>query len=204
VVNVNYRGSAGRGAKYSEAIFADWGNKEVDDVLAAVDHVVAAGLADPERLGIGGWSYGGVLTDYVIASDTRFKAAISGAGSANHISLYGHDQYTFLYDNEFGPPWKNTELWLKFSYPFFHADRIRTPTLFLGGERDFNVPILGGEQLYQALQTLNIPTQLVIYPGQNHGLTRIAFIRDRYERYLAWYDKYLKAGAPAVTSAAAQ
>ena len=95
VLNVNYRGSSGRGAKFSESIFAVWGNLEVDDVLAAVDHVVAQGIADPDKLGIGSWSYGGVLTDYVIAKDTRFKAAISGAGSANHISLYGHDQYTF-------------------------------------------------------------------------------------------------------------
>ena len=194
VVNVNYRGSSGRGAKFSEAIFADWGNLEVQDVLAAVDHVVAQGIADPEKLGIGGWSYGGVLTDYVIASDTRFKAAISGAGSANHISLYGHDQYTFLYDNEFGPPWENIDLWIKYSYPFFKANRITTPTLFMGGQNDFNVPILGSEQMYQALKTLNVPTELVIYPGQNHGLTKVPFLRDRLERYLAWYDKYLKAG----------
>lgn len=192
VINVNYRGSSGRGAKFSEAIFADWGNLEVQDVLASVDYLVAQGIADPQRLGIGGWSYGGVLTDYVIASDTRFKAAISGAGSANHISLYGHDQYTFLYDNEFGPPWKNLDLWVKYSYPFFKADRITTPTLFMGGQNDMNVPILGSEQMYQALKTLKIPTQLVVYPGQNHGLTRVPFLRDRLERYLAWYDKYLK------------
>jgi dipeptidyl aminopeptidase/acylaminoacyl peptidase len=194
VLNVNYRGSSGRGAKFSESIFADWGNREVDDVLAAADYAVANGIADPQHLGIGGWSYGGVLTDYVIAKDTRFKAAISGAGSANHISLYGQDQYVYLYDNEFGPPWKNPDLWIKFSYPFFHADKIRTPTLFMGGEKDFNVPIIGGEQMYQALKTLNVPTQLVIYPGQNHGFTKPSFIRDRYERYLAWYDKYLKTG----------
>lgn len=195
VVNVNYRGSSGRGAKFSEAIFANWGVLEVDDVLAAADYVVAQGIADPHRLGIGGWSYGGVLTDYVIASDTRFKGAISGAGSANHISLYGHDQYTFLYDNEFGPPWENTELWIRYSYPFFKANRITTPTLFMGGQDDFNVPILGSEQMYQALKTLNVPTQLVVYPGQNHGLTRVAFLRDRTQRYLAWYDKYVKGAA---------
>jgi dipeptidyl aminopeptidase/acylaminoacyl peptidase len=194
VVNVNYRGSSGRGAKFQEAILADWGNLEVQDVLAATDYLVAQGIADPARLGIGGWSYGGVLTDYVIASDTRFKAAISGAGSANHISLYGHDQYTFLYDNEFGPPWKNVDLWIRYSYPFFKADRITTPTLFLGGQNDFNVPILGSEQLYQALKTLNVPTQLVVYPGQNHGLTKVPFLRDRIERYLAWYGKYLQSG----------
>lgn len=192
VLSINYRGSAGRGEAYSRAIFRDWGHKDVEDVLAATDYAVTRGIADADRLGIGGWSYGGVLTDYTIAHDTRFKAAISGAGSANHISLYGHDQYTFLYDNEFGPPWKDPELWIKFSYPFFHADQIKTPTLFMGGEKDFNVPIIGGEQMYQALQNLGVPTELVIYPGQNHGFTRQSFVRDRYERYLAWYDKYLK------------
>ena len=192
VLAVNYRGSAGRGAQWSEAIYQNWGHKDVEDILAGADYLVASGLADPQRLGIGGWSYGGVLTDYVIASDTRFKAAISGAGSANHISLYGHDEYTFLYDNEFGPPWKNPELWIKFSYPFFQADKIHTPTLFMGGLNDSNVPVIGGEQLYQALKTLEVPTELVVYPNQNHGFTSERFIRDRYERYISWYDRFLK------------
>ncbi len=192
VLNVNYRGSAGRGQKFQQAIFADWGHKEVLDLLAGVDCVLKMGIADPARLGIGGWSYGGILTDYTIASDSRFKAAISGAGSANQISMYGIDQYVFQYDNELGPPWKNPDAWIKVSFPFFHADRIHTPTLFMGGDKDFNVPLVGGEQMYEALKTLNVPTELVVYPGQFHGFTRPSFIRDRYQRYLAWYDKYLK------------
>jgi dipeptidyl aminopeptidase/acylaminoacyl peptidase len=106
--------------------------------------------------------------------------------------MYGHDQYTFQYDNEIGPPWKNPDAWVKISYPFFKADRIKTPTLFMGGDRDFNVPVAGGEQMYQALRSIGVPTELVIYPGQFHGFTRPSYIRDRYERYLAWYDKYLK------------
>ncbi len=203
VLNVNYRGSSGRGSEYQKSIFADWGNKEVADLLAGVDHVLAMGIVDPERLGIGGWSYGGILTDYTIASDTRFKAAISGAGSANQAAMYGIDQYTFQYDNEIGPPWKNPQAWIKISYPFYHADRIHTPTLFMGGDRDFNVPVVGGEQMYQALRSIGIPTQLVIYPGQFHGFTRPSFIRDRYERYLGWYGKYLKpeSGSAAATAA---
>ena len=92
VLAVNYRGSSGRGSVYQKAIFADWGNKEVEDILGAVDEAVRAGVADPERLGIGGWSYGGILTDYTIATTTRFKAAISGAGSALQLSMYGTDQ----------------------------------------------------------------------------------------------------------------
>ena len=193
VLNINYRGSAGRGESYSHSIFADWGNHEVADLIAGVNHVISMGVADPNRLGIGGWSYGGILTDYTIATDPRFKVAISGAGSANQISMYGIDQYTYQYDTELGPPWRNPEAWTKVSYAFFKADRIHTPTLFMGGDKDFNVPVVGGEQMYQALRSLGVPTQLVIYPGEFHGFTRPSFIRDRYERYLAWYDKYLKA-----------
>jgi dipeptidyl aminopeptidase/acylaminoacyl peptidase len=192
VLNVNYRGSNGRGENYQKAIFADWGNKEVIDLMAGVDYVVAQGIADPDRLGIGGWSYGGILTDYSIATTDRFKAAISGAGSALQLSMYGSDQYIYQYEQELGAPWKSQDLWIKLSYPFFHADRIKTPTLFLGGDKDFNVPVIGGEQMYQALRSLNVPTQLIVYPNQHHGLSLPSFNYDRYERYLAWYDRYLK------------
>ena len=192
VVAVNYRGSNGRGSAYQKAIFADWGNKEVIDLLGAMDYVQTLDYVDPARLGIGGWSYGGILTNYTIATDGRFKAAISGAGSSNQISMYGTDMYITQYENELGPPWKNQELWVKLSYPFFHADRIRTPTLFMGGEKDSNVPLLGGEQMYQALRSLGVDTQLVIYPNQFHGITIPSYKKDRLERYLAWYDKYLK------------
>ncbi len=136
------------------------------DLLAGVDWAVQQGIADPARLGIGGWSYGGILTDYTIASDTRFKAAISGAGSGDQLATYGSDEYVLQYDAELGPPWRDTALWLKLSYPFFHADRIRTPTLFMGGDKDFNVPIVGGEQMYQALQTLGVPDPAHRLPGR--------------------------------------
>jgi dipeptidyl aminopeptidase/acylaminoacyl peptidase len=196
VLNVNYRGSAGRGMKFSRAIAADWGHFEVDDLIAGVNHVIGMGVADPERLGVGGWSYGGILTDYMIASDQRFKAATSGAGTAFTVAFYGTDQYIIQYDYEIGPPWdpKAWETYQKISYPFLHADRIKTPTLFLGGEKDFNVPVQGGQQMYQALRSLGIDTQLIIYPNENHGIARPSYQRDRMERYLAWYDKYLKPG----------
>ena len=196
VLAVNYRGSSGRGSAFQQAILADWGHKEVEDLLAGVDHVVASGIADASRLGIGGWSYGGILTDYTIATDRRFKAAVSGAGSANQLALYGSDEYIFQENNELGPPWKKSALWLKVSYPFFHADRIVTPTLFMGGENDFNVPITGGEQMYMALRTLGVPTRLVVYPDQYHILTRPSYIKDRAERFLAWYAKYLQPTSP--------
>jgi dipeptidyl aminopeptidase/acylaminoacyl peptidase len=194
VAAVNYRGSAGRGSGFQKAIYADWGGKEVIDLLGAVDHLVAEGLADPDRLGIGGWSYGGILTDYTIASDSRFKAAVSGASSALQLSMYGSDQYVVQYEHELGPPWKSKDLWLRLSYPFFNVERIKTPTLFLCGERDFNVPIIGVEQMYQALKSLGIETQLVIYPGQFHGIVMPSYARDRLERYLAWFTRHLKPG----------
>jgi dipeptidyl aminopeptidase/acylaminoacyl peptidase len=203
VLAVNYRGSSGRGQKYSRSIFADWGHYEVEDLQAGVDHVIQMGVADPDRLGVGGWSYGGILTDYMIATDSRFKAATSGAGTAFTVAFYGTDQYIIQYDYEIGPPWnpKSWETYQKISYPFLHADRIKTPTLFLGGERDFNVPVQGGQQMYQALRSLGIDTQLIIYPNENHGITRPSYVRDRYERYLGWYDKYVKKPAPANVTA---
>jgi dipeptidyl aminopeptidase/acylaminoacyl peptidase len=202
VLALNYRGSTGRGAKFARSILADWGHKEVEDLLAGADYAVASGVADPTRLGVGGWSYGGLLTDYLIASDTRFKAAISGAGSGNQLSTYGTDEYIIEYNSEIGPPWRDTGLWLKVSYPFFHADRIHTPTLFLGGDRDFDVPVAGGEQMYQALRTLGVPTELIVYPGEFHTLTRPSFLVDRFERYLAWMDQYLKNKPAEVTPGA--
>jgi dipeptidyl aminopeptidase/acylaminoacyl peptidase len=201
VLAINYRGSAGRGNAFQKAIHADWGNLESQDLIGAVDEAIKQGIADPSRLGIGGWSYGGISTDNVIARDTRFKAAVSGAGVALVMSLYGVDQYIHQYDNELGQPWKkeNAEKWMRSSYAFFNADKIKTPTMFMGGEKDFNVPIAGGEQMYQALKSLGIDTQLVIYPGQFHGLTIPSYERDRLQRYLNWFNKHLQ---PATTTTA--
>jgi dipeptidyl aminopeptidase/acylaminoacyl peptidase len=195
VVNPNYRGSNGRGREFTRAIYGDWGNLEIKDIHAVVDKLVEDGLADPERLGIGGWSYGGINTNFAIATDTRFKAAFSGAGAANYIAGYGTDQYIWQYENEIGLPWESAEPYLKMSYPFLNADRIKTPTLFMCGEKDFNVPVINSEQMYQALRSLNVPTQLVIYPGQFHGISTPSYIQDRLERMIGWYDKYLGDGA---------
>lgn len=192
VALVNYRGSSGRGIDYTRAIYADWGNKEVMDLIGAADYLIAKGIADANRLGIGGWSYGGILTDYTIATDTRFKAGCSGAGSALQLSMYGIDQYITQYETELGVPWKNKDKWIQLSYPFFNADKIKTPTLFMASEKDFNVPVAGAEQMYQALKSNGIPAELVIYPGQHHGISVPSYQVDRYTRYINWYNKYLK------------
>lgn len=199
MVAANPRGSSGRGQDFQRAIWAAWGEKDGKDVLAAVDYLVASGVADPERLGIGGHSYGGILTDQVIARDRRFKAAVSDAGQGNPIAGYGTDQYTVEYEAELGKPWEKPDTWIRNSYPFFHADRIVTPTLFICGELDFNVPLINTLQMYQALKSLGRDTQLLIYPGQYHTFDTPSYRRDRFERMFAWYGKYLK---PEVATAA--
>jgi dipeptidyl aminopeptidase/acylaminoacyl peptidase len=192
VVAMNPRGSSGRGEKFTRAIWAAWGHKDTEDVLAGVDYLVAKGVADPERLGIGGWSYGGILTDNVIARDPRFKAATSGAGQGNALAGYGTDQYIREYEAELGKPWDKPDTWIRNSYPLLHANRIVTPTLFLCGDADFNVPLLNSEQMYQALKSLGRDTQLIIYPGEPHELHKPSNRRDRMQRYLDWYGKYLQ------------
>jgi dipeptidyl aminopeptidase/acylaminoacyl peptidase len=191
VLGVNPRGSSGRGFDFAREIFADWGDPDVDDVLALVDEVVRMGVADPDRMGVGGWSYGGILTDYVIASDDRFKAAISGAGIGNMLGGYGVDQYALAYELELGVPWESQRAWRRVSFPFLQAADIETPTLFLCAEADDNVPCVGSEQMYQALESRGVETRLVVYPGENHGLTVPSYIRDRLERSLEWHGRHL-------------
>jgi dipeptidyl aminopeptidase/acylaminoacyl peptidase len=193
----NPRGSSGYGQKYCQAIFADWGNKDYQDDMAFVDYAVEQGIADPDKLGVGGWSYGGISTDFIIGQTTRFKAAISGAGEALNTALYGHDQYQKDYETELGRPWENEALWDKLS-PFYRVAKITTPTLFMGGNIDWNVPILGGEQMYQALKSLGRETELVVYPDEYHEFKTPSHMKDRLQRYLAWYAHYVKGdSAPA-------
>jgi dipeptidyl aminopeptidase/acylaminoacyl peptidase len=191
VVMTNPRGSSGYGAKFSRAIFADWGNKDFDDVMAAVDEAVRLGFADANRLGVGGWSYGGILTNYVITKSTRFKAAVSGASEALYTSNYGHDHYQNLWEIELGLPWTHQRSWDRIS-PFWSVAKITTPTLWMGGNNDWNVPIMNSEQMYQAMRRLGRTTQLVVYPGQSHGISKPTYQKDRWQRYLEWYDRFLK------------
>ena len=192
VAAVNYRGSSGRGMAYTKSIAGDWGNKEVKDIIAVTDYLIREGYVDPEKLGISGWSYGGILTNYTIATDKRFKAAVSGAGSSLQLSMYGSDQYIKQYEEELGKPWKNPKKWLDLSYPFFKVESIRTPTLFMASEDDFNVPVIGAEQMYQAFKSTGIPTELVIYPNQHHGIRVPSYIIHRHNKHLEWFGRYLK------------
>lgn len=188
---INPRGSSGYGQAFSEAIFADWGNKDYQDVIAGVDYVIDQGYVDSNRLGVGGWSYGGILTNYIITKTDRFKGAISGASEALYRSNYGHDQYQLTWEMEFGLPWENAEAWESIS-PFNEVAKITTPTLWMGGSDDWNCPILNSEQMYQAMKRLGKETQLVVYPGENHIVQRPSFVIDMLERFLQWFDNYVK------------
>ncbi len=188
---INPRGSSGYGQAFSQAIFADWGNKDFQDVIAAVDYVIDAAYVDPNRLGVGGWSYGGILTDHVITQTDRFKAAISGASEALYRTNYGHDHYQLTWELELGLPWENAEAWERIS-PFNKVAKINTPTLWIGGSDDWNVPIINSEQMYQAMKRLGKETQLVVYPGEHHGIRRPSFVKDRYERFLKWFETHIK------------
>ena len=196
----NPRGSTGYGQDFCKAIFADWGNKDFQDDMAMVDYAIQHGIADPDKLGVGGWSYGGISTDFIIAQTTRFKAAISGAGAAEFISLYGHDQYQRDYETELGLPWATPAVWEHVSW-FRNVAKVTTPTLFMGGNIDVNVPVLGGEQMYQALKRLGVPTELIVYPDEYHEFTLPSHIKDRFQRDLAWYAHYVKADPAPATPA---
>ena len=195
VVMVNPRGSSGYGQKFSLELFRAWGIPDFDDVMAGVDYAIAKGYSDPEKLGVGGWSYGGILTNYVITKTGRFKGAISGASEVLLVANYGHDHYQRWWEQEFGLPWEDREIFEKLS-AFNDVDKVTTPTLVIGGEEDWNVPIQNSEQLYQALKRLGIDTQLVVYPGEHHGIRKLTYQKDRLERYLAWYGRTVKGENP--------
>jgi dipeptidyl aminopeptidase/acylaminoacyl peptidase len=190
VVSANPRGSSGYGRDFSHALWADWGHLDFEDVMAAVDHVISLGYADPARLGVGGWSYGGILTDYVITQSDRFRAATSGASETNFLACYGIDHYQHAWEKELGLPWENRDLYLRLS-PLIRVASIVTPTLVLGGEHDWNVPLSQGEELYQSLRRRGVETTLIIYPGQGHSIRKPSYQKDRYERYLAWFGRFL-------------
>ena len=190
VILTNPRGSSGYGQDFSSVLWADWGNPDFEDVMAGVDYAIERGYADPDRLGVGGWSYGGILTNYVITKTDRFEAAVTGASEVLYVANYGHDHYQRQWEAELGLPWENRDAWERIS-PFNAVENVTTPTLIMGGEKDWNVPIQNSEQLYQALKRRGVDTQLVVYPGQSHGIRVPSYQKDRLERYLNWYGRYL-------------
>ncbi|HNP36626.1 MAG TPA: S9 family peptidase [Woeseiaceae bacterium] len=192
VVEPNPRGSTGRGQAFIRAIYRTWGTTDYPDVIAAVDYAINAGLADPNRLAVTGYSYGGYLTNTVITRTTRFRAAASGAGHSLIAANFGHDMYQQWYSWELGPPWENRARYDSLS-PLLRAGEVTTPTLFLGGELDWNVPLLNAELFYQSLRVNGVDAELVVYPGVHHGGWPQKFEMDYLQRVADWFDHYLDA-----------
>jgi dipeptidyl aminopeptidase/acylaminoacyl peptidase len=192
VVMPNPRGSWGYGQAFGEAIYRDWGGIDYVDVMAAMDFAISEGWVDGNRMAVYGWSYGGMMTNHVITKTDRFTAAITGASATLYMANYGHDQYQRWWEGELGLPWlaENRDNWNRIS-PFFSLDKVATPTLIVGGEDDWNVPILNSEQLYIALKRQGVPTQLVVYPNEGHGLSVPSYEKDLYERYAEWLKRYV-------------
>ena len=192
VVHPNPRGSTGYGQEFCKAIWLAWGEPDYEDVMAAVDDAIERGWADADRLIVTGWSYGGMMTNHVITKTDRFKAAATGASATLYVVNYGHDQYQRWWEQELGFPWEPEarEKYEKMS-PFNKVGNVKTPTLILCGEKDWNVPVINSEQLYLALKRLGVPTELVVYPGEGHGGFAPTHRKDVWERYLDWFGKYL-------------
>jgi dipeptidyl aminopeptidase/acylaminoacyl peptidase len=194
VLRVNPRGSSGYGRKFRYANYQDWGGGDYRDIMAGVDHVIGMGVADPDRLGIMGWSYGGYMTSWVITQTKRFKAASVGAGVTNLMSFTGTaDIPGFVPDYFGGEYWDVFDRWRSHS-AMFNVKGVTTPTLIQHGEADVRVPISQGYELYNALTRQRVPTKMVVYPRQPHGFQEPKLTKDAMERNLEWFDRWMKGG----------
>ena len=192
VLRCNVRGSSGYGRKFRYANYKDWGGGDYRDILSGVEHVIGMGVADPDRLGIMGWSYGGYMTSWVITQTRQFKAASVGAGVTNLMSFTGTaDIPGFIPDYMGGEYWDVFDRWRERS-AMFNVKGVTTPTLIQHGEQDQRVPISQGYELYNALVRQKVPTKMVAYPRQPHGIQEPKFIKDAMERNLEWFDRWIK------------
>jgi len=194
----NIRGSSGYGEKFIEMNRGDWGGGDYRDVIAGIDDLVARGIVDPEKLAIGGWSYGGYMSEWAITQTTRFKAAVSGAGLSNLISEYGTEQGPSYDEWFYGLPYEPEKIagFLN-SSPFVHLRNVKTPTLILQGDADPVDPPGQSQELYRGLKRYGVETELVMYPREPHGFREEKHLLDRLNRILAWYDKHLRDGPTA-------
>jgi dipeptidyl aminopeptidase/acylaminoacyl peptidase len=187
----NIRGSIGYGQKFVESNRGDWGGGDFKDVMAGVDELIRRKVADPNRLGIGGWSYGGYMAEWAITQTDRFKAAVSGAGMADLATEFGTEASPVGDEWFYGTPYENLAGFQK-SSPITYIKHAKTPTLILQGEADTTDPLSQSQMLYRGLKRYNVPSEFVVYPREPHGLREQKHIVDRYSRTLNWFDKYLK------------
>lgn len=191
VLRVNYRGSTGYGEKFCRTLWGDWHHREYDDLMAALDEALRRPWLDPQRLGIGGWSYGGIMTVWTVSHTDRFKVGVPERFEVDYLSGFGQDQWFAQYLEEFGDPFEDEEVYRRNS-PLTYARAIRTPLYLIADELDGNCPLPQAMQFYQRLKLLGVKTELVIYPGESHTMAQPTHLVDRLERLLDWYDEYLR------------
>jgi len=194
VLRPNIRGGMGRGVAFADAVLGDMGGKDFQDVLAGVDYLIREGRVDGDRVGIMGWSYGGFMSAWAVTQTDRFKAAIMGAGVCDFHSFHAQSNIPdwdmrFL-SNEVITPSAHPEIYRERS-AITYVQRVATPTLIVHGENDECVPVNQAYEFYRALCENNVPTELVVYPREGHGLAERDHLRDYQERMLKWFKKYV-------------
>lgn len=190
-VMINPHGSTGYGQAFTEQISGDWGGAVYDDLMRGVDHVIAQGYVDPNRLGAAGGSYGGYMVNWILGHTDRFKALVSHAGIFNTTSMYATEELWFQEWEFKGAPWENPELYAKWS-PHLFAKNFKTPTLVVHGELDYRVPVGEGLQLFSTLQRKGVPSKLLYYPDEGHWILKPQNSELWYKTVLGWLDQWLK------------
>ncbi|HSE21012.1 MAG TPA: S9 family peptidase [Pyrinomonadaceae bacterium] len=200
VLQPNFRGSTGKGLAFAQANKNTWGKGDYDDCMTGVDAMISRGLADPDRLGAFGWSYGGYMTFWILTQTDRFKAVSPGAGLTNIYSMYSQNDIQrylrWFYSDK--APWDATELYWDRS-PMKYVNNVKTPTMIMHGQIDTRVPLAQAQEFYMALKERRIPVEFVVYPRENHGFTEPRHQMDRVQRYVRFFAKYL--GVKVVTEA---
>ena len=191
VLLVNPRGSNGYGEEFLKANRADWGGGDYRDLIAVLDEVLKQGDVDPNRLGIGGWSYGGEMSEWAITQTDRFKAAVAGAGVYDQQAEFETEGGSAGDEWYFGTPWEHPDVYARNS-PATYIGKAHTPTLILDGEDDTSNPVGQSKGLYRALKHLGVETEMVLYPGEGHSPRNGSYNIDMFERILNWYDRFLK------------
>jgi len=198
VLQPNFRGSTGKGLAFAQANKNTWGKGDYEDCMTGVDALITSGIADPDRLGAFGWSYGGYMTFWILTQTDRFKAISPGAGLSNIYSMYSQNDIQrylrWFYSDK--SPWDAQELYWDRS-PMKYVKNVKTPTMIMHGQVDTRVPIAQAQEFYQALKEQKVPVEFVVYPRENHGFTEPRHQMDRVRRYVKFFAKYLN--APVVT-----
>jgi dipeptidyl aminopeptidase/acylaminoacyl peptidase len=198
ILRPNPRGSSGYGVEFRRANTKDWGFGDYQDLMTGVDRVIEMGVADPDRLGVMGWSYGGFMTSWVVTQTNRFKAASAGAPVTNLMSFNGTaDIPAFIPDYFGGQFWEVLDVYQKHS-PIFNVKSVTTPTMIQHGEADVRVPISQGYEFYNALKVKGVPTRMIVLPRQPHGPNEPKMQLAAMDANLEWFEKYI--GGKAQTS----